>query len=158
MSKNPLFLQFINREKSVSELLRSFSKSTDKRTTEAVLQAMNSPPDLEEFHEEITDAVTDLVRDGLGEEFKDFVNHYMEPLEEDVEVQNTPHGENRSQVARVKDEKGPWIQGFICYNLCLYTKAFGLENLKKCRVCGKLFAHKGKWAVYCSDQCKKQKR
>lgn len=157
MSKNPMFLQFINREKSISELLRSFSKSSDKYTAEASVRAMDNPPDLEEFRTEITDAVNDLIKDGPGEEFKDFVNHYMEPLEEDVESQDTPRGENRSQIARVRDENGPWVQGLICYNLCLYIKAFGLENLKKCRVCGKLFAHKGKWAVYCSDPCKQKK-
>ena len=80
-----------------------------------------------------------------------------ESLEEELEVSDSRFGENRTQIARIKDEQGPWVQGILCYNLCLYIKAFGLESLKSCRVCQKLFAHKGKWAVYCSDQCKKNK-
>jgi hypothetical protein len=98
------------------------------------------------------------VREGVGEEFKAFVNHYMEQsLEEDLTIEKGVHGENRSQVARIKDTEAPWVQAFICYNLCLYIKAFGMDDLKECKVCGKLFCHKGKWASYCSDSCKKKK-
>lgn len=157
MSKNPMFLQFINREKGAVDLLLSFSKSRDPKTSEAAKRAMDNPPDLEEFRTELYDAVSDMVTDGIGDEFKAFVNHYMDFLEEDYEIENTPRGQNQSHTARVKDENGPWVQGFLCYNTVLYVKAFGLENLKKCKICGKLFAHKGKWAVYCSDTCKHRK-
>jgi len=64
--------------------------------------------------------------------------------------------ENVSRYARVKNDKAPWIQGLICYNLCLYIKAYGLENVKSCKICGTFFNHKGKYAVYCSDSCKIQ--
>jgi|GEM_PF-2818269 len=155
--KNPLFLRYINKETSVTDLLLTLSRMNDKKTSEAATRLLNEVPDLEEFHKELTDAVNDLVKDGVSEEFKAFVNHYLESLEEDLETKDTKFGENRTQTARIKNEEGPWLQGFICYNLCLYIKTFGMENLKRCRVCGKLFAHKGKWAVYCSDPCKNKK-
>jgi hypothetical protein len=156
-SPTPMWLRFINRETGVTELLNSFVKSMDTQTAGAAQRALENPPDLEEFRQELEAAARDLVRDGVGEEFKAFVNHYMDSLEEDLQVQNTPRGENRSQTARVKDENGSWIQGFICYNLTLYIKAFGLGDVKECKICGKVFSHKGEYAVYCSEKCKSQK-
>lgn len=155
MSSDPLFLRYINGDTDVSGMLLSFMKSKDKRTADAAEQTLKNVPDLSEFKKELTEAVEDIITEGLDEGFRAFVNHYMGTLEEDLDIKETPRGENRSQVARIGDEKGPWIQGFVCYNLCLYIKAFGLENLKRCP-CGKFFAHKGKYARYCSDPCKKK--
>ena len=153
--KNPLFLKFVNKEIGAKDLLMSFSGSPDPYTSKAALAAMDDVPDLEGFRKELSDAVNDLVKDGPGEEFKAFVNHYMESsLEEDIETENSQFGENVNRRARVKDASQPWVQGILCYNLCLYIKAFGLEDLKSCRVCGKVFSHKGKYAVYCGDACK----
>lgn len=158
MSKNPLFLKFLNKEVSIIEVLGSFSRSKDPYTAKAALELREDPPDLESFRGELVDAVSDIVKEGPGKEFSAFVDHYMAPsLEEDVDTKKGQRGENVSRTARVKDKSGPWVQGFICYNLCLYIRAFGLSDLKKCKVCGKIFAHKGKWALYCSEPCKSNK-
>lgn len=157
MVKDPLFLKFINRNVSVFEMLQSFSKSFDKYTSETAKKAMSNPPDLENFREELTDAVRDLIKKGLGEEFKAFVDHYMEPsLEEDISTSDGHFGQNVSRSARIKDADMPWMEGLICYNLSLYIRAFGLDDLKICKICDKIFGHKGKWAVYCSDACKSE--
>jgi hypothetical protein len=155
---SPLFLKFINREVGVTELLGLYSKSLDPYTSETANKAISNPPSLDEFRTELYDAVGDIITVGIGEEFKSFVNNYMESsLKEDVETSDGTHGENITRMAYVKDASAPWMQGLLCYNLVLYIKAFGLDELKKCRVCGKLFAHKGQYAVYCSDLCKSQK-
>lgn len=156
LRQQPLFIKFLNNEIDVNSMLESFSRSKDNATVEASKAAFKNPPDLSKFKKEFTEAVEDIITEGFDEGFKAFVNHYMTALEEDVDIKNTPRGENRSQTARVSDKNGPWVQGFICYNLCLYIKAFGLENLKKCRICGRFFIHKGKYAIYCSDVCKKK--
>lgn len=153
--RDPLFIRFINREVSASDLIDTFLGAPEDQTKNAAILASQNPPDLEPFRIELTDAVRDIIRVGLAEEFSAFVNHYMEEsLEENVERVDSQLGQNVSRTARVKDPSAPWIQGFICYNLCLYIKAFGLESLKSCKVCGKIFDHKGKYAVYCSDPCK----
>ena len=155
IGSNPLFLRFINKELSTGDLLIIFSRASDPFTAETALKAIEDPPDLENFRKELTDAVRDIAREGPGEEFKAFVNNYMAPsLEEDVSNSASQFGENVSRTARVKDPDSDWVQGLLCYNVCMYIKAFGLENLKSCRVCSKLFSHKGKYAVYCSDSCK----
>jgi len=159
MFKDPLFLKFVNRNVTVFEMLQSFSKASDKNTSEAAEKALLNPPDLDNFREEFQEAVRDLIKEGLGPEFKAFVDHYMEPaLEEDVEMSDGMFGQNVSRAARVKDGASTWIEGFICYNLSLYIRAFGLDNLKICKICDKIFAHKGKWAVYCGDSCKSEGR
>jgi hypothetical protein len=156
--KNPLFLRFVNRKISTVDVLQSFSQSKDPITAGAAVKALENPPDLEDFRKELEEAVRDLVKEGLGEEFKVFVNHYMEPsIVQVTDTEKTPFGENRMHSACIKDVDSTWIEGFICYNLCLYIKAFGLDNLKSCRTCGTLFCHKGKWAVYCEDICNPKK-
>jgi hypothetical protein len=160
--REPLFMRFLNRELSGVDLLDIFSRSDDLYTAQSALRTIDNPPQLDEFRGELSEAVRDIITEGIDAEFKAFVNHYMEPsLTEDVERQDSKFGENLSRTARVLDEKEPWVQGMLCYNLCLYIKAFGLQELKICKVCGKFFANKGRWAVYCSDPCKaaaKQKK
>lgn len=157
-NQNPLFLRFLNRDITARDIVQIASRSEDASTSAIAAKALDRPPDLTEFHQELEEAVRDLVAEGLGEEFKAFVNYYMEPsLEEDAQSETNPFGENRSCSARVKDAHSPWVQGLICYNLCLYIKAFGLDELKACKVCGKIFSHKGRYAVYCSDSCKASK-
>lgn len=158
MYKDPLFLKFLNKDVSVIEMLSSFSRSKDPYTVEAAEELLKNPPDLEEFRTEFKDAVSDIIHEGIGKEFSVFVNHYMEPsLEEDVKTVRGHRGENVFRNARVKDKDSPWIQGVICYNISLYIRAFGLSDLKRCKICSKFFAHKGKYAIYCSDACKANK-
>ncbi len=157
MSKGSLFLRFINREVSVVEMLQSFAGSNDLYTAKAAAKIMDSPPDLESFRSEMKDAVTDIIKEGLSSEFAAFVDNYMkDSLVEDMETDIGERGKNVSRWARVKDDTKPWVKGFICYNLSLYIRAFGLQSLKKCKVCSKFFDHKGKYAVYCSDLCKSE--
>lgn len=157
--KNPLFLKFVNKTITDRELIQIFVASEDSVTSAAAKKAIENPPNLESFRKELEEAVRDLVKVGLGEEFKSFVNHYMEnSLTQTSNREKTPFGENQTHKAYIKDENEPWIQGLICYNLCLYVKAFGLDCLKSCKTCGKLFANKGKWAVYCTDVCKSRKK
>lgn len=153
--KSPLFLRYLNNEVSTGDLLSFYAKSPDSYTSQIAIKTQENPPDLGMFHKELKDAISDIISEGLAEEFVAFVNNYMEPsLIEDIESLDCTQGQNVSRTARVRDEDSPWIQGLICYNLCLYVKAYGLDNLKKCRICGKFFNHKGKYAVYCSDGCK----
>lgn len=158
-NKNPLFLKFINREVGISDILRSFANSPNSHTAEVAVRAMDKVIDLDPFRVELEEAVRDILKEGFGDEFKAFVNNYMEPsLVEEQVVTQGPLGESRVQIATVKDEDQPWVQGFLCYNLCLYLKAFGTDELKACKICSKLFSHKGKFASYCSDTCKKEKK
>lgn len=153
--RNPLFMRFLNKEVGVADLLSAYTQSPDSLTVSTAEKALLNPPDLMAFRGELLEAVHDIIHGGVGQEFIAFVNNYMQPsLDEDVSTSPSQLGEDMSRSARVKDPDTPWVQGMLCYNLCLYIKAFGLENLKCCKVCGKFFDHKGKYAVYCNDKCK----
>jgi len=157
--KEPLFLRFINRKIGTIDILQSFSKSPDSYTASVATKALESPPDLEAFRKEMEEAVRDIIKTGPEEEFRAFVNHYMEfSLTEQKENNMTPFGESRKQLAVIKDENETWLEGLICYNLVLYIKAFGLECLKACKTCQGLFSHKGRFAVYCKDACNPRKK
>lgn len=157
--KSPLFLKFITRQNGIIDILQSFQKSKDSFTVEAASKALENPPDLEDFRKELEEAVRDIIKTGPSEEFRAFVNHYMEDSIAEIKESNmTPFGESRIQSAIVRDESEPWIQGLLCYNLVLYIKAFGLQCLKSCKTCETLFSDKGKFAVYCKDSCNPKKK
>ena len=143
--KNPMFLRFINRESGVRDLLASFSRSHHPFTAKTAEEVAKNPPDLESFREELEGAIRDIISKGIDDDFRDFVNHYMQPsISEEVTTIETSLGENKSQFVIIKDPQSTWIQGFVCYNLFLYIKAFGMSDMKLCKTCGKIFTHKGK--------------
>ena len=110
--KNPLFLKFINRGIGIIDLLTIYAGSEDPLTSETAKKALENPPDLEDFRKEMEEAVRDIIKDGPNEEFKAFVNHYMEPsIYQFSDTTKGPFGENRKHTAFVKDAEGPWIQG-----------------------------------------------
>lgn len=151
----PLFLKYLNKEISTLDLLGIFSRSTDPLTAKICNEALNNPPSMEKFEIELREAVHDIITVGLGDEFKAFVNHYIEPaLVEDIDLGDSQFGQNVSRVVRIRNPEAEWLPALLCYNLVLYIKAFGLKSLKICRVCSKFFSHKGEYAVYCSDPCK----
>jgi len=155
--KEPLFVRYLNGEIGILEMMDSFSRMTeDTYTLKAIENARTAFPDMSGFKEELKGAVLDIMNKGLDEAFKFFVNHYMESsLAEDIKTAKSSLGDNITRTARVKDENETWIQGLICYNMSLYIRAFGLDNLKMCRICQRFFSNKGPYAIYCSDSCKK---
>jgi hypothetical protein len=157
--KDPLFLRVINRKITIIDLLNIFSNSDDSYTVSAAQKALTDPPDIEYFRKQLEEAVRDIIKEGPNEEFKAFVNNFMEPsVYQYSNSLKTPFGENKRHMVYVKDENSTWVEGLICFNLSLYIKAFGLDNLKSCKSCNTIFAHKGKWAVYCTDACNPKKR
>ena len=157
--KEPLFVRFINGDTGLMEMLDSFSQSKDPYTLQAVEKARVNTPDISDFKKELKEAVLDIVKEGIDDTFKVFVDHYMGgALEEDIKSSKDPLGDNVQRVVRVINDEAPWIQALICYNLSLYIRTFGLESLKSCKVCNKLFSNKGQYAAYCSDSCKKQSK
>jgi hypothetical protein len=153
-NQNPLFLRFINKEVGVIDLLNIFSRSNDPLTHKAAMDAQMNPPNLEVFRNEFEDAVRDLIRDGSGEDISAFMTHYLSSVEMDRIESKGSNGQNVSLIPYVKDPESEWVEGLICFNLKAYIIAYGMNNLKICRICGKIFAHKGQYAVYCSDSCK----
>lgn len=158
MKIEPLFLRFANGRVTEQEVIEIFLKDTDDDKSKGIAtKALEKPPVLDVFKRDFRSALDDLIDNGLSNQFINYVNSYMKPsLLEFVEGGNSSRiGEKRR--VTLKEEDTPWVEAVICYNLCLYIKSFGLQTIKHCPVCQKFFSHKGKYAKYCSDQCKGKK-
>ncbi len=156
MRREPLFIRFANGFVQPEEVVRSFLESTTHDPSKQIAEEMlGKLPDLSIFRKDFRKALTDIIDNGVNNQFINYVNSYMKPslleLVSDENRQNV--GERRGIILKAADT--PWIEAIICYNLSLYVKAYGLQELKQCPVCMKFFSNKGKYAKYCSDSCKK---
>ena len=66
----PLFLKFLNNEATTEDLLTTYARSNDSYTAQVAMKAMENPPDLKGFKKEFNEAVTDIISEGLAEEFQ----------------------------------------------------------------------------------------
>jgi len=155
MRDEPLFIKYLNGQVTELDVMDIvYNSSKDSLSKQIALNKKNENNDLSIFKIDFKKAVIDLIDSGINQRFINYVNSYMKPsLEEFLESSDSGRaGEDRYIV--IKAEDAPWVEAVICYNLCIYIKAFGIHNLKICPVCQKFFSHKGKYAKYCSDSCK----
>jgi hypothetical protein len=155
MRQEPLFIRFANGQVSATDIIDSFLSTTEHPLSKDIgTKAKGRLPDLSVFKNDFKNLLLDLIDNGINQRLINYVDSYMKPsLEEIVESS----GEGRTgerQYIILKAEDTPWVEAIVCYNLCLYIKAYGYRELKECPVCKKFFSNKGKYAKYCSDSCK----
>lgn len=163
MKTEPLFIRFLNGIVTARDIVESFLSSTDHaRSREIAEEALSNLPDISVFRKDFRKAVNDLIDNGISKRFVDYVDSYMKPslLEIVDEGKNQRYsssrlGEKRSII--LKEADTPWVEAIVCYNMSLYIRAYNIQDIKNCLVCGKFFSHKGKYAKYCSDICKANK-
>lgn len=150
----PFFVRFANGDTTVQDVISSVVTSDHESTAAIAKRAMENPPDMSQFKVDFKNMLGDLVDNGVSRRVVNYVDSYMKPsLEEFVEsIQGGRAGESRW--VAIKAEDAPWPEALVCYNLCLYLKMYGVRELKRCPICQKFFSHKGKYAKYCSDNCK----
>jgi len=160
--EEPLFISFLNSSLTksyISDLLsrleRLFTEASDK------LAARDFREELKDHHMEgykltqtkFRDQIDHIIKFGsFDKEFGSWANFYLSSLrefrKEDV------HG-NEERFVRIGDPNGDWITGLILYNFSLFSKYYGHSILKMCPSCSNYFTTKGKYAKFCSDECKK---
>lgn len=158
MRREPMFIRFINGEVSAVDIINSFLSMTQHRESKNIAEeACGNPPDLSLFRRDFKKAVNDVIDSGLNNIFINYVNSYMKPsLLEVVDNSNQGRASERREVF-LKEEKTPWVEALVCYNMSLYIRVYGISEIKCCPVCNKFFTNKGKYAKYCSEICKKSK-
>lgn len=155
MRIEPLFVRFANGSVTYRDVLDSLlSSTTHEPSKEIATKAKETAVDLSVFRKDFGNMLQDFIDNGINQHLINYVNSYMKPsLEEIVESSNGGStGEKRYIIIKAADT--PWVEAVVCYNMCLYIKAYGVKELKCCAVCKKFFTNKGKYAVYCSDTCK----
>lgn len=155
MKKDPLFIRFANGDAGAQDVVSALSESDHKFTAETAGKALENLPDMSQFRVDFKKMLADLIENGVSRRIVNYVDSYMKPsLEEFVEsIQGGRAGEKRKVAIKAADT--PWPEALLCYNMCLYLKMYGIRELKRCPVCKKFFCHKGKYAKYCSDNCKR---
>lgn len=156
MRREPLFIRFANGLVNAQEIVVSFRDNTHHTESKAIASTLlEDPPDLTVFKKDFKKALCDIIDNGINNQVINYLNSYMKPsLLEIVDG----GGKNRAGEIRqiiLKAADAPWLEAIVCYNLCLYIKAYGIQELKLCPVCKKFFSNKGKYSKYCSEPCKK---
>jgi hypothetical protein len=156
--REPLFIRFLNSQVDERTLLETFIDSSKDDTTREIIRDRKETPDLSVFKKDFANAVKDLTEDGINSYFVNYVNSYMKPsLEEFLEEVSHQGTGMEKRWVKILDKDAPWLEALICYNMCLYVKAFSSSTIKSCKQCQKFFTHKGKYASYCSEICKNSK-
>jgi hypothetical protein len=155
LKQEPLFISFLNSRINVVEVINTvLGNSKDEKTIEIARNQKDKKYEISIFRKDFKSAVEDLIENGVNQKFINYVNSYMKPSLEEFSDQNTGSRSNENRYIVIKAEDTPWIEAIICYNMCIFIRAYGISSIKKCSVCGTFFSHKGKYAKYCSDSCK----
>jgi len=153
--REPLFVRYINREVDTIDVVKAFiDQNEDPVSADIAKESYDKSPDLSIFKKDFRAAVEDIIENGISQKFINYVDSYMKPsLIEKVDG----YGQTRVNEKRhvlIKEKDTPWIEALLCYGVILYVKAYGIKEIKKCPVCNKIFTTNGKYAKYCSQDCK----
>jgi hypothetical protein len=158
MREEPLYVRFANGLDDSRSIARSFLAVSQHEPSRQIAQTvLEGSLDLVPFRNDFKSMLQDLIDNGVNQRLINYVDSYMKPsLEEMVESTLTARtGEKRH--VNIKSADTPWVEAVVCYNLCLFIKAYGIKEIKRCATCLKFFTNKGKYAVYCSEECKKDR-
>lgn len=157
MKKEPLFIRYANGITDEVEVARNFlSETEDKKSKEIAEKTLNDMPNLSLFRRDFKQCMQDLIDNGVSNHFVNYVNSYMKPSLLEIVEGNSNNQVGEKRWVTLKDHDTPWIEALLCYNMSLYIKVYGIKELKRCSVCSKFFSNKGKYAKYCTEECKKQ--
>ena len=158
MKDVPLFIRVANGAEDLSGVARSLVTSKDGGTAAMATSVANDPScyqyDFALFREDFSRCLVDMIDNGTSPQVRTYLNSYLASLNENVTGDHFSSKGSTVHTVSVSDKDGPWVEGLVCYNLCLYLKAFGIQELKNCKRCHKFFVGRGTHAVYCSDTCR----
>ena len=155
MRDEPLFIKFLNGQVNHIQVIDMvLNSSEDDRSRSIAESKKESDVDLSIFREDFKKAVIDLIDNGINQRVINYVDSYMKPSLEEFMDTNPGSRSGEKRHVSIKAEDAPWIEALICYNLCIFIKVYGFQDIKQCATCGKFFSHKGKYAKYCSEVCK----
>lgn len=108
--------------------------------------------EVELFHDKFRYAMFSFIKTnvGLNSAITEFIGSYVTP--EDYTTSFSGDGEFID--LKITDVNTETVKKLVCWSLLMYLKYFEYRTLKVCKICNNFFSIKGKYAVYCSEQCK----
>lgn len=157
MRIEPLFINFLNKNICSNDIIKTVIQTAKDERTRKIAEERGEV-DLLLFRKDFEKMILDMIDNGVNQRIINYLNSYMKlSLEEYIDT-SAGSRVNESRYVSIKAEDTPWLEAIICYNLCLYIKAYGFKEIKRCPVCMKFFSNKGKYAKYCSEVCKGTKK
>lgn len=161
LNTNPLFVNFLNWkgdkysiEKILYGVMESFDRYEDKEIVNKKIANLNDDylNNLSNFQKSFKKNILEFFNNNytISDLFLKWLSNSYKYLEEKVDYYL--NDEYRS--ISIKDSDGRWFEALICYNFIMSHNYFGSEVMKQCPICSSFFAHKGKYARYCSESCK----
>ena len=162
--EEPLFIRFLNSdlnraflEELLSRLELLFNEPKDKLAAKDMRESLKDHnfDGYKLIQTKFKDHVDYVIKFGTFEKgFGIWANFYLSALKE---TKKEDKNGNLERLVYIGSTDGDWVTGLILYNFSLFCKYYGTPILKRCATCGTYFTMKGKYAVYCSDPCKKHK-
>jgi len=162
LNENPLFINFLNWEGDkfkIEQLLINIK--TDFQDSESKIIVDNKIKELSDkylnaleiFQKQFRVYILDVIStQNLSEEFLIWLSNAFKYISDELKI----YVKDEEHTSKIKDSNGKWFEGLVCNNFILTFNYFGSSIIKQCPICDKFFAHKGKYAKYCSDVCKQK--
>ena len=157
LSQNPMFIKFLNWsgdkysvELTIKSLEESFTSESDKKAVRETIPNDEYLKDLDGFIKKFRIYMSAaILNKSVSDEFLAWLSNSFKYIQEEVSLYNN----NETRSVHIKEPKGRWLEALICYNFIMTFNNFGMDIIKRCP-CSKFFAHKGKYAKYCCEECK----
>jgi hypothetical protein len=162
LGSNPLFIKFLNWkgdkyliENLLISVRDSFEDIKDKNKVENKLNNLDDTylSNLSNFQNVFKKYILELIdsKGVVGDQFLVWLSNSYKYIDEQVD---TYLNDVSSKISIRENDLDRWFESVICYNFIMTHNYFGGEIIKKCPICSSYFAHKGKYARYCSESCK----
>jgi hypothetical protein len=162
LGSNPLFIKFLNWKGDkyhIENLLRNvqdnFESNRDKEIVQTKLNELDDVylDNLTNFQKVFKKHLLELITNkGLVNDlFLAWLSNCYKYIDEQIDVYLNDEYRKISIKDNVEDR---WFESIVCYNFIMTHNYFGGEIIKSCSLCSNFFAHKGKYARYCSESCK----
>lgn len=154
---DPLFIRFANGDATPEDVVRGIIEGTrDEKSVSIAQKVLYGEIDLSLFKSDFQSLLDDVIANGVYHPAVNYLNSYMEPsiLEHREESSLSSTGSSKKWIS-IRNEKAPWVEAVVCYNLTLFIKVFGYDKIRKCPYCRRYFTQKKFKYKYCSEKCKR---
>jgi len=160
LNHNPLFIYFLNWEGDrytiekiiyrVLDQLDEKSKKSVQSKIEDILSDsyLNNLSNFQKIFKINIDKAISIKE--VSAEFVSWMNNMYKYISEKTVFEN----KCEERYIEIVNPEGKWLESLFCYNFIMVNNYFGIDIVKKCPICKKYFAHKGKYSKYCSEGCK----
>lgn len=160
LKSNPLFINFLNwsgDKYAIENFLNNIKENIEDESDYLIVNSKIKNLDdsyldnLAVFQDYFKKNILETIN---NKNISDFFLGWLSNCFNYIEEKKENYLQDEKRTIRIKDSEGKWFESIICYNFIMTFNYFGLDIIKQCLVCHKMFCHKGPYAKYCGEGCK----